>query len=89
MKAAGQEVRSLTPKLKEMTRIKADDAGALLGLFFTQWPFEKNDPKLSEEERVTYAPLASEDEIDAFVYVIVEALRSGHAAPALLENFDS
>lgn len=84
LKAAGSDVRSLTPKLTGKTRIKAEDADALLRLFLSEWPSEDDDPELSEEERVTYAPLATEDEIDAFVSSIAQRFGHEPSLPALL-----
>lgn len=56
-------VRSLTPKLVGKTRIKGNDATALLRYLLTNWP--EGGSEESSEASISYAPLMEADEIDA------------------------
>lgn len=74
LRAARTPVKSLTPKLKKLTRLKPGDVRALLTLFFSKWPMPDEDA--NTEDEIGYTPLLSEAEADSVTDLMASRLEA-------------
>jgi hypothetical protein len=71
-------VRSLTPKLAGKTRIRGNDASALLRYFLANWPEEGSED--SSDTVISYAPLLEVDDIRGAVDYVTSLLDADEPA---------